>query len=311
MGRVRHSRPRTLSALARLARPARTLMRPSVSPSSSTWRATSARTAIARAAVLGHGRLEPGAELFSRIFGGPAASRARRRARAARSSTRPTPTRCAASGSGRVGAHASSASAPSPARPPSRTPSMPPWPTIAPALDFIAITDPGSSLAELARAQEFRVDRRGAARRRRPLLGAVGVRSGAGGAARRGPGGAAGSRGRPWPRRAGGRRRRIPGCGSGAAIGEAALAGRDKLTILTSPRLAAFGDWAEQLVAESTGKAGTGSCRSSASRLASRSATATIAASCWSRWTRPQPRTWRSWPSWPSWRRRSSGLATR
>ena len=49
-----------------------------------------------------------------------------------------------------------------------------------------------------------------------------------------------------------------PGLALGAAIGEAALAGRDKLTILTSPRLAAFGDWAEQLVAESTGKAGTG-----------------------------------------------------
>ncbi len=48
-----------------------------------------------------------------------------------------------------------------------------------------------------------------------------------------------------------------PGLALGAAIGEAALAGRDKLTILTSARLAAFGDWVEQLVAESTGKAGT------------------------------------------------------
>ena len=41
-------------------------------------------------------------------------------------------------------------------------------------------------------------------------------------------------------------------------MGEAARAGRDKLTIITSPRLAPFGDWAEQLIAESTGKAGTG-----------------------------------------------------
>jgi transaldolase/glucose-6-phosphate isomerase len=49
-----------------------------------------------------------------------------------------------------------------------------------------------------------------------------------------------------------------PGLALGAAIGEAALAGRDKLTVLTSPRLAPFGDWVEQLVAESTGKAGTG-----------------------------------------------------
>ncbi|MDP9271473.1 MAG: transaldolase, partial [Chloroflexota bacterium] len=49
-----------------------------------------------------------------------------------------------------------------------------------------------------------------------------------------------------------------PGLGLGAFIGEAARVGRDKLTILTSPRLASFGDWAEQLIAESTGKAGTG-----------------------------------------------------
>ncbi|HEX7196698.1 MAG TPA: transaldolase, partial [Candidatus Limnocylindria bacterium] len=43
-----------------------------------------------------------------------------------------------------------------------------------------------------------------------------------------------------------------------ALMGERALAGGDKLTILTSDRLASFGDWAEQLVAESTGKAGKG-----------------------------------------------------
>jgi transaldolase/glucose-6-phosphate isomerase len=49
-----------------------------------------------------------------------------------------------------------------------------------------------------------------------------------------------------------------PGLRLGAAIGEAALAGRDKLTILTSRRLAGFRDWAEQLIAESTGKAGAG-----------------------------------------------------
>ena len=61
-----------------------------------------------------------------------------------------------------------------------------------------------------------------------------------------------------------------PGLQLGAAIGEAALAGRDKLTILTSPRLASLGDWIEQLVAESTGKAGAGSCRSSASRSGGR-----------------------------------------
>ncbi len=49
-----------------------------------------------------------------------------------------------------------------------------------------------------------------------------------------------------------------PGLELGAALGELAAAGRDKLTFLTSPGVAAFPDWLEQLVAESTGKDGTG-----------------------------------------------------
>jgi glucose-6-phosphate isomerase len=129
---------------------------------------------------------------------------------------------------------------------------------IAPALDFIAITDPGSSLGELARAQEFRaiveappdvggrysaltvfglvpaalngVDLAGLLERATRMADACQT------------GDAAAN----------------PGLRLGALIGEAALAGRDKLTILTSDRLAAFGDWAEQLIAESTGKAGKG-----------------------------------------------------
>jgi transaldolase / glucose-6-phosphate isomerase len=44
----------------------------------------------------------------------------------------------------------------------------------------------------------------------------------------------------------------------GAAIGEAARRGHDKLTFVVSPRIADFGLWAEQLVAESTGKQGRG-----------------------------------------------------
>ena len=129
---------------------------------------------------------------------------------------------------------------------------------VAPALDFVAITDPGTALAELARAQEFRaifegppdVGGRYSALTVFGLVPAVlhGVDVGA------------------LLERA----RRMaracrepdaadnPGLALGAAIGEAALAGRDKLTIISSPRLAAFGDWAEQLVAESTGKSGTG-----------------------------------------------------
>ena len=49
-----------------------------------------------------------------------------------------------------------------------------------------------------------------------------------------------------------------PGLHLGAILGEAALAGRDKLTILPSPSLVPFGAWLEQLVAESTGKEGKG-----------------------------------------------------
>ena len=49
-----------------------------------------------------------------------------------------------------------------------------------------------------------------------------------------------------------------PGAWLGAVLGEAALAGRDKLTLLLPRALASFGAWVEQLVAESTGKQGTG-----------------------------------------------------
>ncbi|MEX2024289.1 MAG: bifunctional transaldolase/phosoglucose isomerase [Thermoleophilaceae bacterium] len=49
-----------------------------------------------------------------------------------------------------------------------------------------------------------------------------------------------------------------PGLWLGAALGELALRGRDKLTFVVSPRIASFGLWVEQLVAESTGKEGRG-----------------------------------------------------
>ncbi len=129
---------------------------------------------------------------------------------------------------------------------------------IAPALDFIAITDPGSSLGELARAQEFRAiieappDVGGrysaltvfglvpAALSGVDLAGLLARATRMADACHTGDAAA------------------NPGLRLGALIGEAALAGRDKLTILTSARLAAFGDWAEQLIAESTGKAGKG-----------------------------------------------------
>jgi transaldolase/glucose-6-phosphate isomerase len=44
----------------------------------------------------------------------------------------------------------------------------------------------------------------------------------------------------------------------GCALGELAVQGRDKLTLIVSETLASFGLWAEQLVAESTGKEGRG-----------------------------------------------------
>ncbi len=49
-----------------------------------------------------------------------------------------------------------------------------------------------------------------------------------------------------------------PGLLLGAILAELAKAGRDKVTFLTSPTLESFGDWVEQLVAESTGKLGKG-----------------------------------------------------
>src|ERR1700742_3886102 len=49
-----------------------------------------------------------------------------------------------------------------------------------------------------------------------------------------------------------------PGVQLGLAMGLAGLEGRDKVTILSSQRIADFGAWAEQLIAESTGKEGKG-----------------------------------------------------
>jgi glucose-6-phosphate isomerase len=48
------------------------------------------------------------------------------------------------------------------------------------------------------------------------------------------------------------------GCRLGACLGAMAKRGRDKVTIVTSPALDSFGLWAEQLIAESTGKRGRG-----------------------------------------------------
>ena len=49
-----------------------------------------------------------------------------------------------------------------------------------------------------------------------------------------------------------------PGALLGAIMGELAKAGRDKITFVMSSQIASFGAWLEQLIAESTGKEGTG-----------------------------------------------------
>jgi len=49
-----------------------------------------------------------------------------------------------------------------------------------------------------------------------------------------------------------------PGAWLGAYLSAMAFAGRDKLTLVTSPGVASFGLWVEQMLAESTGKEGKG-----------------------------------------------------
>lgn len=124
---------------------------------------------------------------------------------------------------------------------------------------FAALTDPGSGLEALARERGFRrifstppdVGGRYSALTSFGLVPAaligMDIRrlmdSAAAMAAACGPGAPAASN---------------PGLRLGAALGEAALAGRDKAAYVCSPALAGFGGWVEQLIAESTGKNGTG-----------------------------------------------------
>ncbi|HET9498610.1 MAG TPA: hypothetical protein VFP83_09840, partial [Candidatus Limnocylindria bacterium] len=126
-----------------------------------------------------------------------------------------------------------------------------------PALDFIAITDPGTPLADLARAQEFRaiVEGEPSVGGRYSALSVFGLVPAA-------------VRGVNVEDVLAEARAMSHACHApanensalilAATVGEAALAGRDKLTILTTRRLASLGDWIEQLVAESLGKHGRG-----------------------------------------------------
>lgn len=125
--------------------------------------------------------------------------------------------------------------------------------------NFIAITDPGTSLEKLAQENQFRrvwlnppdIGGRYSALSyfglvpaalvgvdlRRLLERAVEM------AAACAPGASA---------------RENPGVWLGALLGAMHAAGRDKVTFVLSPQLTAFGYWVEQLIAESTGKEGKG-----------------------------------------------------
>lgn len=126
-----------------------------------------------------------------------------------------------------------------------------------PARQFVALTDPGSALEKQAAAQGFASVFHGEATvgGRYSALTAFGLLAAAFAgydldrlldraeamAARCRPGDASN-----------------PGLTLGLLLGCAARQGRDKLLLLSSPRMHSFAQWIEQLVAESTGKAGLG-----------------------------------------------------
>lgn len=122
---------------------------------------------------------------------------------------------------------------------------------------FAAITDPGTSLADLAGERGFRrvfaarpdVGGRFSALSHFGLVPAALIGADIAGLLAGAARMAAACRRAPAEN---------PGLVLGAALGEAARAGVDKATFLVSPSLAALPAWLEQLVAESTGKDGTG-----------------------------------------------------
>jgi len=127
------------------------------------------------------------------------------------------------------------------------------------AAHFVAITDPGSSVEKMARAQGFR----GVFHGMPTIGGRYSVLSDFGMA----PAAAIGIATGDFLERAAEMVRSCtasvppvenPGVILGAILGAAARHGRDKLTIITSPGIASLGAWLEQLLAESTGKLGRG-----------------------------------------------------
>jgi transaldolase / glucose-6-phosphate isomerase len=129
----------------------------------------------------------------------------------------------------------------------------------AAAQHFIAITDPGSSVEKMARAEGFRRVCHG-----EPTIGGrYSVLSDFGMV----PAAALGIDTRSFLERTAEMVRSCaasappvenPGVMLGAILGIAARQGRDKLTVIASSGIAALGAWLEQLLAESTGKLGRG-----------------------------------------------------
>ena len=132
------------------------------------------------------------------------------------------------------------------------------WDRIGRPEQFAVITDPGSDLAHLARERRFRevFENRADIGGRYSALSFFGLVPAA-------------LAGVDWfalvdralevvPRLRSTDPDKNPGLWLGALLGAAVGAGRDKLTLALDPRVETFGLWVEQLVAESTGKAGTG-----------------------------------------------------
>jgi len=123
---------------------------------------------------------------------------------------------------------------------------------------FIAITDPGSQVAQTASKLNFRatflndpnIGGRYSALSYFGLAPAALVGIDLGVLLRRATGMADHCASIPAARNNGAR--------LGAIMAEMARSGRDKLTLITSSQISTFGDWVEQLVAESTGKDGQG-----------------------------------------------------
>jgi transaldolase/glucose-6-phosphate isomerase len=128
-----------------------------------------------------------------------------------------------------------------------------------PGSRFVAVTDPDSSLAELAADRGFRatfltppdVGGRYSALTKFGLVPAAAIGADLPGMHEAAVAAATACAAAIAPKH-------HPGMQLGAALGELSLAGRDKVTFLTAETLRAFPAWIEQLIAESTGKQGRG-----------------------------------------------------